>query len=528
MIRAMKQPNSQPAAPKSRPTRSDSRPTRPDPTVTNPTQTNPTRANVAAAQPEARPAQPKAPPAQPGSPRPEPEQRPRPRSRAHSLSLATGQRSLGNATIHYSLWPPLTNGCPRTSTDAVAYPLEVDYAYDRVPTDLFDRPAAHGLERWAPLLPPLSAPGLGEGNTPLVRLADGVYVKDESRNPTWSHKDRLNRVAVSAAKASGARGIVVSSSGNHGAAAAAYAARAGLPCAVFTSPYAPPAVASFVRAYGAAVLTVPRESARALARRVMAEFGYHPVSSLTDTAHTGHPFGPEGYKTIAYEVFLDLGETPEAVYVPTGYGELLFGVWKGFHELTLLGLADRVPRLYACEPAAAGALATAIRTGRPAAEVPVGPTDAYGISCPVGSYRGVVAVRESRGAALTVTDEQMAAARAELAAQGMWVELSSAAGLAALRAHRDGPAARSRNTPDTPDASDASDVPDAPDAPGASGTPNTSDISDAPDASAPSGGPVVCIATSSGFKDRATGTRNHPPMPADWDAVAAALRGLSG
>ncbi|MES4901508.1 MULTISPECIES: pyridoxal-phosphate dependent enzyme [unclassified Streptomyces] len=443
----------------------------------------PARPNSQLARPNDRTARPASPPSRPTSPRPEPQrtaQRPR--------SLATGQRSLGDPAVHYSLWPPLTNGCPRTSTDAVAYPLEVDYAYDQVPADLFGRPAAHGLERWAPLLPPLAAPGLGEGNTPLVRLTDGVYVKDESRNPTWSHKDRLNRVAVSAAKASGAHGIVVSSSGNHGAAAAAYAARAGLPCAVFASPHAPPAVASFIRAYGAVVLTVPHESVRALARRVVAEFGYHPVSSFTDTAHTGHPFGPEGYKTIAYEIFLDLGETPEAVYVPTGYGELLFGVWKGFHELTLLGLADRTPRVYACEPAAAGALATAIRTGRPAAEVPVGPTEAYAIDCAVGSYRGVVAVRESGGAALTVTDGQMAAARAELAAQGLWVELSSAAGLAGLRARQEDPAA---------DARDAS-------------------------------GPVVCVATSSGFKDSATAARTYPPMPADWDTVAAALRGLSG
>lgn len=435
--------------------------------------------------PNSRSGQPTSRPPRSNAARPDldPEQglRPRPRSQ----SLATGQRSLGDPAVHYSLWPPLINGCPRTSTDAVAYPLEVDYAYDRVPDDLFGRPAAPGLERWAPLLPPLAAPGLGEGNTPLVQLPDGVYVKDESRNPTWSHKDRLNRVAVSAAKASGARGVVVASSGNHGAAAAAYAARAGLPCVVIASPSAPPAVASFVRAYGALVVTGPYESWKPLTRRIVEEFGYQPVSSLTTSAHTGHPFGPEGYKTIAYEIFLDLGEPPEAVYVPTGYGELLFGVWKGFHELTLLGLADRTPRLYACEPAAAGALTTAIRTGRPAAQVPVGPTEAYGISCPVGGYRGVVAVRESRGAALTVTDEQMAAARDELAGQGMWVELSSAAGLAGLRAHREDPAR-----------------------PG--------------DAS----GPVVCVTTSSGFKDSATATRAHPTVPADWDTVAAALRGL--
>ncbi|MFF8842137.1 pyridoxal-phosphate dependent enzyme [Streptomyces sp. NPDC015127] len=398
------------------------------------------------------------------------------RSSAPEPSLAVAQRSLGDPTARFPLWPPLTGGCPATSTVGLPYPLEIDYDYDRVPTDLFTRPAAHGLERWAPLLPPLGSPGLGEGGTPLVALPDGVLVKDESRNPTWSHKDRLNRVAVGAAAASGARGIVVSSSGNHGAAAAAYAARAGLPCAVFTSPSVPPAVASFLRAYGAVVLTVPYESVKPLMRRIADEFGYQPVSSLTSSAHTGHPFGPEGYKTIAYEIFLDLGEVPEAVYVPTGYGELLFGVWKGFHELTLLGLAPRVPRMVACEPAAAGALAAAIRTGRPAAQVPVGPTDAYAIDCAVGSVRGVVAVRESGGAALTVTDEHMAAAARELAAQGLWVELSSAAALAGLRT-----GALSHD------------------------------------------GPVVCVATSSGFKDIATGRESPAPMEPDWPAIKALL-----
>ncbi len=75
---------------------------------------------------------------------------------------------------------------------------------DQVPADLFEaRPGRGGLDRWAPLLPPLAAPGLGEGGTPLVELEPGVFVKDESRNPTWSHKDRLNRCTVSAALAAG-------------------------------------------------------------------------------------------------------------------------------------------------------------------------------------------------------------------------------------------------------------------------------------------------------------------------------------
>ncbi|MFJ9576651.1 pyridoxal-phosphate dependent enzyme [Streptomyces sp. NPDC101191] len=392
-------------------------------------------------------------------------------------SLATEQRSLRDPSVRHPLWPPLASGDPVLSTDTVAYPLDVDYAYDRVPGDLFTRPAAHGLERWAPLLPPLAAPGLGEGDTPLVRLADGVWVKDESRNPTWSHKDRLNRVAVSAAVGSGARGIVVSSSGNHGASASAYAARAGLPCVVFTSPFAPPAVASHLRAYGATVLTVPHASVRPLMRRIVAELDYQSVSSVTETAHTGHPFGPEGYKTIAYEIALELGRAPAAVHVPTGYGELLFGIAKGFQELARLGVTDSVPRVYAAEPAAAGALTEAMRTGADAARVPVGPTAAYAIDCEISGYRGVVALRATGGAARKVTDRQMADAQAELASQGLWCELSSAAGLASLRAH--GPADED--------------------------------------------GPVVCVVTSSGYKDTATARDTHAPTDLGWDEVKALL-----
>ncbi|MGC0415788.1 threonine synthase [Embleya sp. AB8] len=392
-------------------------------------------------------------------------------------SLATVQRSMGDPTISYPLWPPLVLGCPATGTDEIAYPVEVDYAYDRVQPELFaptTGPRA-GLDRWAPLLPPLRAPGLGEGGTPLVDLGDGVYVKDESRNPTWSHKDRINRCTVSAAVVLGAPGVVVSSSGNHGASAAAYAARAGLPAIVLASAGAPPAVDSFLHAYGATVLTVPAEARWGLMREIVDRLGFHPLSNLTAT-HTGHPFGPEGYKTIAYEIHAELG-VPAAVFVPTGYGELLFGVGKGFAELRRLGLTDRVPRLFSCEPAAGGPLAAAMRTGLPAAQVPVGPTAAYAIDCAVGGYRGVHALRASNGRALLVSDAELAAARAELAGQGMWTETSAAAGLAGLRA--EGPSAD---------------------------------------------GPVVCIATSSGFKDLDTGSRPADPIDPTWPAIERRLR----
>jgi threonine synthase len=76
-----------------------------------------------------------------------------------AASLATAQRSLGDPALRCPLWPPLTSGCPRTSTDEAAYPVEVDHAYDHLPAGLFGRrPARTGLDHWAPLLPPLAAP----------------------------------------------------------------------------------------------------------------------------------------------------------------------------------------------------------------------------------------------------------------------------------------------------------------------------------------------------------------------------------
>ncbi|MDA0636337.1 pyridoxal-phosphate dependent enzyme [Nonomuraea sp. MCN248] len=368
------------------------------------------------------------------------------------VSLATGQRSLADPAIAYPLRPPLTRGCPRTGTADLAYPVEVDYAYDRVPAGLFDQPAGPDLARWAPLLPPLPAPTLGEGGTPLLE-ACGVYVKDESRNPTWSHKDRLNRVAVSAALTEGAPGVVVASSGNHGASAAAYAARAGLRAIVLASAASPPAVQSFVRAYGADVFSVPVERRWPLMREIVDRLGYHPVSNQTVT-HTGHPYGPEGYKTIAYEIFVQLGRPPAAVFAPTGYAELLYGVWKGFAELRRLGVAETAPRMFSCEPAAGGPHARAVASGAPAAIVDLGATDAYAIASPVGGHRGVRAVLDSGGGTVLVTDDELRAAQRDLGREGLWQELSGAAGLAGYRK-----------------------------------------------LGAAFDGPVVCVGTSSGFKD---------------------------
>jgi threonine synthase len=363
---------------------------------------------------------------------------------AGTASAAVAQRSLGPGAPRFPLWPVLHEGCPVTSDASMQWPVEVEHDLAQVGRALFDAPARPGLDRWQPLLPPL-APGLsmGEGATPLLAApalaawlglpGEALLLKDESRNPTGSHKDRLALCAVSAALAIGARGIAAASSGNHGLAAAAYAARAGLSAVVVTGAGGQPAFRPWWDRLGATVLTVAPADRWPLLRRLVAEAGLHPVSNLT-RFHTGHPFGPEGYKTIAYEIFLDLGRrAPAMVVVPTGYGELLFGIHKGFRELRALGLIAALPRMVAAEPAARAPLHRALAGNQPAVEVAAAPTLAAGIACTVNSWRGVAALRESNGLALTAEEAMLAEARARLAAGGLWQEYSGAAGLAALR-----------------------------------------------------------------------------------------------
>ncbi len=358
-------------------------------------------------------------------------------------SAAIGQRSLGDPSLLWPLDPPLLRGCPRTSTPEMQYPLEIDFDYGNVAKDIFRQPPLPGLYRWAPLLPPLAAGlSLGEGGTALVEsdamgrwagLQGPIWLKDESRNPTWSHKDRLNYCIVSTALANGARGIAVASSGNHGASAAAYARRAGLRCVVISTAGAQSTFEHFQAALGSDFLLVPPDERWPTLNRIVDETGFMPASNLT-RFHTGNPFGPEGYKTIAYEIFSQLGgRVPGTVVLPTGYGELLFGVAKGFRELKSMGMSDAIPQIVSAEPAVRAPLAHAMSRNVAAAEV-AGPASlAAGIACTVSSYRAVVALRATRGRPLTFHEEVVAEAARALAQQGLWQEYSGVAGLAALR-----------------------------------------------------------------------------------------------
>jgi threonine synthase len=275
---------------------------------------------------------------------------------------------------------------------------------------------------------------------PLRRLGAALGVpslllKDESRNPTWSYKDRLAAVAVTKAVESGAPAIVVATTGNHGAAAAAFAAAAGLPCVALTLASVPLTMKVLMQAYGAQVVALTSGPDRwKLMGQAVAERGWVPLSGWCDPPVGSNPFGIEGYKTIAYELFEQLGDVPDAVVVPTAYGDGLAGVLRGFHDLVSIGVADRVPRMIAAEPLGPYAASLAAGDDVPRRVDPA-PSVAFSTATPVATWQGVSALRSSGGAAVAVHDDatvleaQLTAARTE----GLYLEASAAVSFAVLR-----------------------------------------------------------------------------------------------
>jgi threonine synthase len=341
---------------------------------------------------------------------------------------------------------PLFSGCPRCREEGVAVNLTVrldldalgDLARDGFPATPRD------LWRFRRVLPvagerPVS---LGEGGTPLIHLErlgrrlglPRLYAKDESQNPTWSYKDRLCSVALTHAVESGARVVTIASTGNHGASTAAYAARAGLPCVIFTLASVPETMKTLMQAYGAAVVACPTvESRWAYMREGVERLGWYPTGGFLMPPLGSNPYGIEGYKTIAYEIVEDLGGTPpDVVVVPSAYSDGLFGIWKGMAEMRRLGLVQAAPRMVAAEPF--GPLAHALEMKLDVPEiVEGGPSVAFSIASRHGTFQGLAALKESRGAGIRTTDEGVFEAQRALGREeGIFVEPSSAAALTAV------------------------------------------------------------------------------------------------
>jgi len=299
------------------------------------------------------------------------------------------------------------------------------------------------LWRYRELLPlpqdaePIS---LGEGGTPLLRakaFSDDVdlWIKDESLNPTQSFKARGMSVAISMAKFLGAKKLAVPSAGNAGGALAFYAARAGLAAHIFMPRDTPRANIIECREVGAHVTLIDgliTDCGAEIARGKEKE-GWFDLSTLKE------PYRIEGKKTLGYEIAEQLDwKLPDVILYPTGGGTGLIGMWKAFDEMEKLGWIDnKRPRMFSVQASGCAPIVRAFDAGEKfAAEFPNAHTVASGLRVPkaIGDFLMLNILRESKGGAIAVDDDEMIRTVREVGSQeGLFVAPEGAACFAALK-----------------------------------------------------------------------------------------------
>ncbi len=300
-----------------------------------------------------------------------------------------------------------------------------------MPAPLHDRGVISRYRRHLPVTDATPVISLNEGSTPLIhspRLSEraeaDVFIKYEGLNPTGSFKDRGMTVALSKAVEHGAKTVICASTGNTSAAAAAYAARAGILCAVLL-PAGKIASGKLVQAYlyGAKVIAINGNFDDAL--RLVRELGGIDGIAIVNSIN---PDRIEGQKTASFEIIEELGEAPDLHILPVGNAGNITAYWKGYTEFHAAGRSQVLPRMMGFQAAGSAPIfhnqvvdqpntvATAIRIGNPA------------------SWQGAnTSVTDSGGAIGIVTDEEILAAQRWLAAhEGIFVEPASAASVAGL------------------------------------------------------------------------------------------------
>ena len=251
------------------------------------------------------------------------------------------------------------------------------------------------------------------GWTPLYRAdtlaktlgVEKLWVKDDGRNPSASYKDRASSVAVAKAVELGFDKICGASTGNAASSTACLCASIGLSPIIFVHETAPKAKIAQLLIFGAKVFAVKGtyDEAFDLCLEATAEYGWY-------NRNTGYnPYTREGKKSCSFEICEQLNwEPPDLVLVPVGDGNIISGVWKGFRDLYAVGLIDRLPRLVAVQSAKSSAIADAVNGDgviRPVKATTI--ADSISVDLPRDGDMAVRAVRESKGLAVTVRDEEI-------------------------------------------------------------------------------------------------------------------------
>jgi len=287
-------------------------------------------------------------------------------------------------------------------------------------------------------------PPIPVGGTPLwtpTRLRNelefnGLFLKDEGVNPTGSLKDRASYLVAGFAAEHGLNDIIVASTGNAGSSMAGVGAAGNLRVRLYIPASAPKEKMIQALQYGAKLIEVDGnyDSAFDMSLDYMTEHG----GLSRNTAH--NPLTVEGKKTVSLEIFLQLGRRiPDLIYVPTGDGVILSGVYKGFEDLVNLGLTDSMPTLVCVQAKGSSAISRAYEDGE------FGPfstastiADSISVSVPKGGLFALDRLKKHGGRCVTVSDEAIIAAQKRLSASsGLFAEPSAAAAFAGFLADID-------------------------------------------------------------------------------------------
>ena len=279
---------------------------------------------------------------------------------------------------------------------------------------------------WLPLREGEQPVSLGEGATPLLRAPHlerrlgvrEIWVKDEGKNPTGSFKARGLAAAVTRACAGGARRFTIPTAGNAGVALSAYATRAGASVRVYAPRTTPATILNQIRAFGAELLLLDGhigdcgKASRAYAQ----ESGAFDVSTLRE------PYRIEGKKTLGLELAEQMGwRLPRAIVYPAGGGTGVIGMWKAFGELRAARWLDGAsPRLYCVQASGCAPVVRAYETGADHTEAWADPTTVAAglrVPAPLGGRLMLRAMQETKGGAVAVSDDELSARQAELAAR---------------------------------------------------------------------------------------------------------------
>jgi threonine synthase len=327
------------------------------------------------------------------------------------------------------------------------YPLEIKYDYDFIASTMgkrltdIERGTIWQYKELLPVADTSKIITMDEGGTPLhkaTRLAQrlsvkNLYLKDETRNPTGSFKDRGSSVGVSKALEISARAVGCVSTGNMAASVAAYAAKAGIKSVVLIPPDTPSQKIGPIAIYGAEVMSIekPYSEIYKIGLEMSQKFGIYWL-------HSDAPVRIEGQKTCAYEMWQQLGRiSPDRVIIPTSSGGNTSALWKGWQELYKIGVVKKLPSMVVIQAEGCCPIAKAFKEGKEDVD-PFGKTKtiAHSISNPdpPSGRRVLRLLKESNGIAEAVPDKELLEAQRLLAeTEGIFAELAGAASVAGLK-----------------------------------------------------------------------------------------------